>query len=168
MRSFPALLLACCLATITACSDDDDPVEPQPQEFVAEDADFANYDGWPETTAPMSGKDPAGLVGGAHGADDSTLTRYIHINDANASRDANGNFPIGTRLVKEVRMEDGSVAMVTAMAKRGSDFNTSYGGWEWFILDENGNIQSRDANLMDGMCNGCHAQAANEDYVFTK
>jgi hypothetical protein len=168
MKYMFMLLLAAGLVTMTACSDDDDPVEPQPQEFIAADADFAGYQDWAQPITPQKGPDPAGLVGGAHGANDSSLTRYIFINDNSVTRDANGNFPVGTRLVKEVQMEDGTVATVTAMVKRGGSFNDSHRNWEWFLLDEDGKIQSRGGDLMDNMCNGCHAQNASEDYVFTK
>jgi hypothetical protein len=168
MKYLSALLLALMMVTVAACSNDDDPVEPQPQEFIATDADFANYQSWAEPVEPISGKDPAGLVGDAHGADDENMTRHVFINDNTVSRDGNGNFPVGTRLVKEVRLADGSVAMVTAMVKRGGDFNSANRNWEWLMLSSDGKVMDRGANLMDNMCNGCHAQNANKDYVFTK
>jgi hypothetical protein len=168
MKYLSLFLLVLALGAFTACSDDDDPVNPGDQEFVATEADFAGYRDWAQPVSPISGKDPAGLVGDAHGADDEDMSRHVFINDNNVTRDGNGNFPVGTRLVKEVRMADGSVAMVTAMVKRGGDFNDSHRNWEWLMLTEDGKIMDRGANLMDNMCNGCHAQAANKDYVFTK
>ncbi|MDT8324781.1 MAG: cytochrome P460 family protein [Bacteroidota bacterium] len=168
MKYLSTLILAFGLVSFAACSDDDDPVNPQPEEFVAADADFANYRNWAQPIEPQKGKDPAGIIGDAHGADDENMTRHIFINNNNVVRDGNGNFPVGTRLVKEVRMGDGSVAMVTAMVKRGGTFNESNRNWEWMLLSEDGKIMDRDANLMDNMCNGCHSTNANEDYVFTK
>ncbi len=168
MKYISASLLALGLFAFTACSDDDTPADPQPEEFIATDADFSDYQSWTQTIEPQVGPDPAGLVGGAHGAPDSTLTRYIFVDDENASRDGNGNFPLGTRFVKEVRMADGSVAAVTAMVKRGNGFNAGNKEWEWFLLESDGKIMQRGADLMENMCNGCHAQNTSKDYVFTK
>lgn len=168
MKYFSVLLLGLTLVSVTACSDSDDTVEPQPQEFIATDADFSGYQTWAQPVGPISGRDPAGLIGDAHSADDTNMTRHVFINDNNVTRDGNGNFPVGTRLVKEVRMADGSVAMVTAMVKRGGDFNGSNRNWEWLILGADGKVMDRGAGLMDNMCNGCHAQNASKDYVFTK
>jgi hypothetical protein len=122
MKYLSALLFGLALVSVTACSEDDDTVQPQPQEFIATDADFTGYQSWARPVQPISGKDPAGLISDAHSADDTNMTRHVFINDNNVTRDGNGNFRIGTRLVKEVRMADGSVAMVTAMVKRGGDF----------------------------------------------
>jgi hypothetical protein len=168
MRNLAVFLLTCTLVLPFAACSDDDPVDPKAQEFIAANADFANYQSWSQPVAPLKGKDPAGLIGDAHGADDENITRHIFVNDANAARDGNGNFPVGTRIVKELRMADGSVAMVTAMAKRGGDFNSSHKNWEWFMLSADGKIVDRGGNLMDNMCNGCHAKNASKDYVFVK
>jgi len=169
MKWFPVLILAAAVLSFTACSDDDDdPVDPGIQEFIAADADFANYQNWTQTLEPQKGPDPAGIIGGAHAANDSNVTRYMWIQDGSASRDASGNFPIGTRLVKEMRLGDGTVAAVTAMVKRGGSFNASHRNWEWFLLDETGAIQQRGGDLLNNMCNSCHVAAAATDYVFTK
>jgi hypothetical protein len=167
MKYLSAILLCLTFVSVTACSEDDS-VDPKPQEYVAGDADFAAYTSWGQPVAPIKGKDPAGLVGDAHGADDENMTRHIFVNDNNVARDASGNFPIGTRFVKEVRKADGSVAMVTAMVKRGGDFNSSNRNWEWFMLGADGKIMDRGGNLMDNMCNGCHAKNSSKDYIFTK
>ena len=168
MKTLTVLLFTCCIVALPACSGEDAEDADQVQEFAAEDADFANYTDWTQTIEPRRGEDPAGLIGEAHGADDTEMTRHVFINDENAMRDADGDFPIGTRLVKEVRKPDGSVAVVTAMAKRGGAFNAENGSWEWFLLDETGAIQNRGANMMNDQCNECHAQVADEDYVFTR
>ncbi|PLX22962.1 MAG: hypothetical protein C0600_15885 [Ignavibacteria bacterium] len=58
--------------------------------------------------------------------------------------------------------------MVTAMVKRGGDFNPNNRGWEWLILDTDGKILQRGGDLFDNACNGCHEKNYAEDYVFTK
>ncbi len=63
----------------------------------------------------------------------------------------------------------------TALVKRGGNFNSNNIGWEWFILNQDGSIETdilgnkfRGANLMGGMCGGCHSQVFSKDFVFTK
>ncbi len=167
MRYISTMLLALVAVFAIACSDDDTNA-PQAQEFIAADADFADFTAWSQTITPRKGPDPAGLIGGAHNSGDTSLTRRVFVSDANASRDSYGHYPLGTRLVKEVRAADGSVAVVTAMVKRGGSFNSSNRNWEWFMLNADGTIIDRGANLLGGACNACHAQSASKDYVFTK
>lgn len=168
MRYSYMLLSAIALVLLVACSDDDESTAPQTQEFVAEQADFAGYRSWQQTVSPRVGPDPGGVIGGAHSAEDSTITRYIFVKDEGMTRGSDGQFPVGAIFAKEMRNEDGSVAVVTVMAKRGGSFNASNNGWEWFILNGDGEIQQRGADVFGGACNSCHAAAANEDYVFTK
>lgn len=149
-------------AIITGCSDSNttDTVD----EFIAQNTDFANWTSWTKV-AENQGPDPA--LGEAHSGNDSTVKRIIYIKD-NAKRGSSGQFPVGTRVVKETRDKDGNLMMITAMAKRGGAFNQSNNGWEWFILQDNA-IMDRGADLMGGMCNGCHsAVKLNKDYVFSK
>jgi hypothetical protein len=58
------------------------------------------------------------------------------------------------------------------MVKRGGDFNSDNNHWEWFMLDpvsldimvDGAGVTARGANLMDGMCNNCHATANSADF----
>lgn len=168
-RLVPGLAAMAILAfAFPSCSEKSTTVQPQAREFVAQEGDFAAYRTWQQTTAPRKGPDPAGLIGNAHSAFDSSLTRVIRINNSGAARNAAGEFPAGTILVKELRMADGTIAMSTAMVKRGGSFNPGNKGWEWFTLDKDAKITGRGADLMSNMCNGCHAANAGKDYVFTK
>jgi len=98
---------------------------------------------------------------------DSTITRTIYINN-NASRGSDGQFPVGTILVK-AHTKAGAMIGGTAMAKRGGDFNPGAKGWEWFVLNSSGGIMVRGgAEVMDGACNNCHGGASTTDYVFTR
>jgi len=151
-----------------ACSNDDDE-QPDP-EFVATSADFANFRSWAEV-AVNQGPDPA--LGTAHQGNDETVTRTIYIKD-DASRGSNGEFPVGTLVVKDTRDAEGNTMEVTAMVKRGNNFNPDNNDWEWFMLTPDGEIAEdngmvmRGAALMQGMCGGCHTQAANQDFIFSK
>ena len=148
---------------ISACSDDDDDNPNKPAaEFIAEQSDFANYNTW--TMVGEYTEDDARLGGMAHGA--GNLKRIVYVNKSNTQLN-DGEFENGLILIKEGRdKETNELKELAGMVKRGGDFNSNHNGWEWFMFDlETGNIMGRDANLMEGMCNGCHA-GAGKDYSF--
>ncbi|HNN49574.1 MAG TPA: cytochrome P460 family protein [Pseudomonadota bacterium] len=136
--------------------------------FEAQDADFVGFTSWAQTTAPRQGGGPsASVLGQAHSATDATITRSMYINN-NANRGSDGQFPVGTILVK-AHTKGGAMIGGTAMAKRGGDFNPGAKGWEWFVLSASGTIMVRGgADVMGGICNGCHTAAQNTDFVFTR
>jgi hypothetical protein len=152
---------------LQACKDDKDESRP---EFIASSADFQNFRDWAEV-ATNQGPDPA--LGTAHQGNDETTTRTIYVKN-DADRGSDGRFPVGTIVVKDTRDGDGNTMEVTAMVKRGNNFNPGNNDWEWFMLNEDGTIKSalgsemRGAQLMDGMCGACHTQAKDEDFVFSK
>jgi hypothetical protein len=155
-----------------ACSkdDDDEPQSNESNEVIATDETFTGFQNW-TLVAQEQGPDPA--LGPAHAGNDTTVTRFIYFED-DATR-VNGEYPIGTVIVKETYNPDKSIHELTAMVKRGNDFNPDANDWEWFMLTPEGNIMTdgegnpvRGANLMNGMCTGCHAQAADLDYAFSK
>lgn len=139
-------------------------------EFVADNSTFAGFGSWPLQEI-YHGIDTVNL-GGEHGGDDSSSTRSVYFMDGQDPVD--GLYPRGTLIVKYTTNTSGSLDVITAMAKRGGNFNPAYNDWEWFILnvdgsiaeDENGN-PLRGANLMSGACGGCHA-GAETDFVFSK
>ena len=155
--SIYALLIFGAILVLSACESEkvvDDP-NPTPQvEYVATDADFENFRNWnviKQLDRALSDD------GRAH----TDAARTIWVKQANASRSQNGQYPNGTILVKEVQGGYGIVAMV----KRGGPFNSNHQGWEWFKLDSAGKITSRNSS---NVCNSCHAQEKDQDYVFTK
>lgn len=174
-----------CNACHTQASDDSgtdpifngsDYVFSHPSEFVAQNNDFTDYKSW--SLIDTRNDDNPLLDGMAHGAGMDVVRRvYKRQLYANPDSLAQG-YPIGTMIVKETTKED-EIIEITAMVKRGSDYNANNGNWEWFMLDPEDNSIARDeggrvmrgANLMDGMCSGCHF-AANQtsghgiDFVF--
>ena len=151
-----------------------DYVFAHPSEFVAQDNDFSSFKDWSLIDTRNEANPLLGDT--AHGPD---AVRRVYKRQLFANPDtlAQG-YPIGTMLVKETTKDD-TVVEITAMVKRGGDFNSDNGNWEWFMLDPETNTIARDgngasmrgANLMNGMCNACHT-AANRtsgngiDYVF--
>lgn len=176
MRRFRTITLLNVLfigAYLSSCKKEkkEDPQPPAPQEFVADNNTFANFNTW-NLQATLTGPNPS-LGGMAHGGNDSTVTRKIYFKDG-ASR-VNGKYPVGTVIVKHATNTAGTMNEVTAMVKRGNNFSPDGGDWEWFMLMPNGNIMTdstgnpmRGANLMGGMCKSCHNGASANDYTFSK
>jgi len=156
---------------ISSCSndDDDDDTVANP-EYIATDASFANFTSW-VLEAEQNGPDPA--LGPAHQGNDSTVTRHIYFKDGQDA--VNGLYPVGTRIVKQSNNPDLSINEVTAMVKRGNNFDAANNDWEYFVLMPDGTIATdgdgnpmRGAKLLGGMCLGCHTAASGSDYIFTK
>lgn len=168
-RPVLAVALLCAGAVIlSACSDDTSTNTPA-SEFIVKDADVATFDSWSQTTAPRTGPDPAGKLFGAHEEADTNLTRYIRISSAGAARGTNGQFPMGTIVVKEIKAKNGTVKAITGMAKRGGEFSKANNGWEYFRIDPSTRkISERGDSLTSGGCLGCHSAAKDQDYLFTK
>ncbi len=164
---FKVLFALAVVVSLHSCKDDD---EEMKQEFIADDSSFSNFMSW-KLEATNQGPDPA--LGTAHAGNDATVTRMIYYK--NGQNPVNGEFPVGTIIVKHSKNTDLTVNEFTSMVKRGNGFNPDGGDWEWFMLNANGSIATeaatgmkmRGSNLMDGMCMGCH-QAASTDFAFTK
>lgn len=143
-----------------------DYVFPHPKEYEASEADFSDYDKWALIDEVS---EPHEKLSEAHKGADGLRRVYKKQLLANPDTEAQG-YPIGTILVKGVEVDD-AVVEITAMVKRGGNFNPEHGGWEWFMLEPSTlAIMGRGADLMDGMCSSCH-EAAEEpkygkDYVF--
>ena len=155
------------LISIQSCKDDKEESSP---EFIASSNDFANFRSWTEVTTNQG---PSQSLGEAHKGNDETATRTIYIKD-NQDRNADGKFPVGTIIVKDTRDANGNTIEVTALVKRGNNFNPDNNDWEWFMLNADGTIitdqgsEMRGAKLMGGMCGACHSQVKNKDFVFSK
>jgi mono/diheme cytochrome c family protein len=144
-------------------------------EYVATAESFKDYKTWSiadNTIFPTN----LDLLGTAHQANDSDYTRWIY---ANLAETVNGKYPTGTIFLKETftwvnnQKQYAASGGILAMVKRGNDFNIDAGGWEWFELNPDTlEIAGRGGGeMMDGMCNACHAKATDpsvgEDHVFT-
>ena len=139
-------------------------------EFVANDTTFANFIEWTKVDS-NNGPDP--FNAGSHGSNDSTVVREVYFyNDASP---INEKYKLGARIVKYSHSETSGFFQITAMAKRGNEFDPAHNDWEWFILNPNGSIAEdslgsplRGKNVLNQYhCASCH-NAASKDYVFSK
>lgn len=120
--------------TVTFLTDADDhslfraeTLSGEPVEVVKSIEDFKDYQTW-KLVRTLIGPDPA--LGGAHG--EPIRHRSIYVWPAEAKL-VNGELPVGTVLVKELREDiDGQPGAVTdaltVMVKRGGSFNPGGGG----------------------------------------
>lgn len=142
-----------------------------PTEFVADNNSFKDFMSWPMQST-VNGPDP--LLGAmAHANNDSSVVRHVYFK--NGQDRVNGQFPVGTIVVKHSTNPSGTVNELTGMVKRGNGFNPNAADWEFFMLKPDGTIATdttgmvmRGANLMGGMCGGCHSGATGKDYIFSK
>lgn len=156
----------------TSCNkDDDENEEVFPNEYVATDASFESFSSW-TLGAELMGADPS--LGMAHGGNDSTAIRSIYFRDN--AKPVNGQYAVGTLIVKYSHNPAGSLNEHTAMVKRGNGFDSDNGDWEYFMLSGDGKIAT-DADgmqmrgdgptMMGGMCLSCHSHASGQDFIFT-
>lgn len=165
-RLLPVIVLSVSIV-LTSCNKDDD---PEPEEFIANNDTFSSFMTW-TLGGEFYGMDPS--LGGAHGGNDSTVTRSVYFK--NNIKPTGGMYPTGAVIVKYSHNTGGDLNEYTAMVKRGGSFNGDGNGWEYFMLagdgqiatDDHGN-EMRGANLMNGMCMGCHSSAKSSDYIFTQ
>ncbi len=148
------------------CDNNEDNVEPD--EFEVNESDFSGFMNW-ELEASNISSDSTGFP--AHGINNPDVVRDIYVKDGQ-DRASNGNFPIGTMIVKHSRNPNDPDFddVFTAMVKRGGSFNPDDNGWEWFMIKADGSILVRTAvdAVATAGCSGCHNAVANDDYVFSK
>ncbi len=127
--------------------------------------EITGYQGWTVLDAVV-GPDP--FLAAAHGVNNG----FIRVVYASQGPDANGTYPEGTIIVKELRDADGNVVgPLTIMLKRGSDFNPAGNGWEWAMTnDTRDSIALHGDNQAMALCANCHTQANaagnGSDWVF--
>jgi len=140
----------------------------QAQSFVAFERDFQGFREWPGGAFEEK---PA--RGQTHYAGDQRY--FIHGPDRDEARE----FPVGTIIVKQARIEARPEGQLFAMVKRGGDYNGKGArGWEWFELaereDKSVGIKWRGVSAPNGetygvdphgTCNECHGTAKANDFV---
>ncbi len=153
--------------TFHSCKKDEDPA---PEDFIANNDTFKDFSSW-TLGGEFQGADPS--LGGAHGGNDSTVTRSVYFK--NNVVPISGLYPQGAVIVKYSTNTAGNLNEYTAMVKRGNNFNPTGNDWEYFMLAGDGQIatdsdgnEMRGSNLMNGMCIGCHTKASTSDYIFTQ
>ena len=171
------ILITSLLFAFSFCKKEENIIVEE-KEFVARNSDF---EGWRNWTIVKKTTDTALLAnsGGAHLSRVPNSQRWVYIKD-NASKATNGEYPVGTLIVKEYRKTSGDTinTFYVAMAKRGKNFNPGFGNWEWFHIDPitlkirlaggGVNAEYRGATLFTNTCNNCHIAAKSKDFVFSK
>lgn len=153
------LVFAMFVAVSYGCSDDDNPVAArQPSdEFVATLGSFAGYQNWTVVRESI-GTEPNGLLSGAH-MEGQSVWRVAYMFPANA-QPANGEYPVGTMFIKELRTDNNGVpgtvmGNLTISVKRGGNYDPAANNWDFLMVSA-----ALDSTLVRGGnttgCNGCH------------
>ena len=142
------------------------------KEFIADNSTFKDYLQW-NRLVERTGPDAS--LGIFHNVDVPNLIRRVYVKDN--ALPSNGQYPVGTIIVKEYRKADGTLSDFDqlAMVKReGKNFNTAFNGWEWFRLDHTSlniavidGVTIRGSILGNNVCNNCHLLVKSKDFVFT-
>jgi hypothetical protein len=170
MRFLLFLVLVTCLGLV-ACEKKTSNPQPAPVEYVADTATFRDYCNWvlDSTYHGISNN-----LEFAHTNGDTSFFRYVY--NKGGRKRVNGKYPDSTIIAKLAKNRAGVVFEVVGLVKRGGNFSPNGGGWEWFLLNENGTI-AKDANgallrgganFLGGGCIGCHNRVSGSDFVFTK
>jgi hypothetical protein len=145
---------------------------------IAQVDDFSGFCKWSSAPAITDGD------GGDGVHDAGPLTVYWNKPPPHGSQ----QFPVGTIILKESNQADPAKRIAFAMVKRqarGTGWNSADGGgadgWEWWSVTDLGNCNIMKlwrgatppstesyAGMALGDCNGCHSQAADNDYVWDK
>jgi hypothetical protein len=174
-----SLLLRCavayCLAySLTDCTGS---TQPQAEEFVVQSHSLQGYTQWLRATEISGTGNFPLLLGRAHYASSPWVTRRVYVNTLARQGRTQGEFSIGSIIVKTFHDNTGKWLLGEAMVKRqarGGIFNPDHQGWEWLEIKEDGTIardsagrEQRGAQFYGNQCNVCHAQYRANDYVFT-
>jgi hypothetical protein len=119
-----------------------------------EQAGYAeNWTLWPDKGALYEGTEPHGML----------LTTYLNEPALEALTNMAGAMPVGAIVVKENYMPDSTLAAITIMYKA-EGYNPDFNDWFFVKRLADGTVE---ASGRVGGCQGCHAQRADNDYLFT-
>jgi hypothetical protein len=170
-RAFPLLALIGALAACTAGeqAEEQQPMQEQAAATMAatmpdttaealwshlEDVDFrAAWTLWPGKGELYAGQQPHGML----------LTTYLNEQALQAVNDQAGTMPAGAIVVKENYTPDSTLAATTVMYKV-AGYNPEAGDWFYLKRLADGMVEA--SGRVAG-CQGCHAQRADNDYLFT-
>ena len=166
LRTVGTLLTAGVLALGAACStregggDGEAAAYAQPDTTAQalwahmEEAGYTeNWTLWPDKGALYMGTEPHGML----------LTTYLNDLALDAVTNKAGAMSAGAIVVKENYMPDSTLAAITIMYKS-EGYNPDANDWFFVKRLADGTVE---ASGRVGMCQGCHAQVADNDYLFT-
>ncbi len=165
LRTVGTLLTACVLALGAACStgeggDEGEAAYALPDTTAEalwahmEEAVYTeNWTLWPDKGALYMGTEPHGML----------LTTYLNDLALDAVTNKAGAMSAGAIVVKENYMPDSTLAAITIMYKS-EGYNPDANDWFFVKRLADGTVE---ASGRVGMCQGCHAQVADNDYLFT-
>ena len=120
---------------------------------ITKDKPYTKWSLWPGTTKMYEGTQPHGAL----------LTTYVSLGAKQAIEKKKGKFSQGALIVKENYTPDKTLAAITVMYKA-KGYNPEAGDWFWAKFNPDGSV---DKEGKVGGCIKCHADKADNDWVFT-
>jgi cytochrome c553 len=154
-----------CIACHAQANESDDFTFPPSATVIDREKgleDFKSYKNW-TLIEELRGEDPAGAIANAHGKDVGLFRR---IYKKQLTPKVNGQYPIGTIFLKELRLPKddnktiGDLAgAITVMVKRDSDFDgqSKAQNWEYFMVDKELSKVLRQGDSSSEATKGCFA-----------
>jgi hypothetical protein len=131
-------------------------------------SDFDGYEKWIKVNKETITGDEFGVLGPAHGGAEGFREVYINKTGKKVSTGKDDfPYPVETIIVKETYMDEGGkkgeLANLTVMIKHGGLYDPDHGNWEYMMVSPESEVM---AQGRVEMCIGCHAAAADTDWVF--
>lgn len=136
--------------------------------YVTELSDFEGYQSWMKVNEETITGDPFGVLGPAHAGAEGFREVYINrTGKAVSTGRIDFPYPVGAIIVKEAYMGEGgmkgNLGALTIMIKRHSGYDPANNNWEYMMVSPANEIKAQ--GKVEG-CIGCHAAAADTDWVF--
>jgi hypothetical protein len=156
------------LVAVFSCSTTEGARKWEDSSYVTMLSDFDGYQNWFKVNTETITGDPFGALGPAHAGEEGFREVFINRTGQNVSKGkADFPYPVGTIVVKETYPGEGgmkgSLGSLTIMIKRKSGYDPTNNNWEYMMVSPDNEIKAQ--GKVD-MCIGCHAQAADKDFVF--
>lgn len=129
---------------------------PQMRIFLDNGNIFVNQLPPPKDTRPAAPKHGGGSFG----------VVWVNSVGESALTATKPQFPEGSIIVREkfLKKDDANPELLAVMIKRQKGFKSASGDWEYLLLDGDlSKVRSRSAK---GVCNDCHLQQKDHDFVF--
>jgi hypothetical protein len=155
MKCAPAAVLLVALAAPAAAQGKLPPADAAAlQKHITTDSPYQEWQLWPGKGKLYEGTEPHGAL----------LTTYVNDVALKGIRSGARELPAGSIIVKENYSPNKDLMALTTMYKV-QGFAPHHGDWFWLKSSPGGEIQA--AGAVEG-CIGCHAKAAEKDWLFTE
>jgi hypothetical protein len=156
------------LVAVLSCSTSKGSQKWEDANYSTMMSDYEGYQSWYKVNKETITGDPFNALGPAHAGKEGFREIYVNrTGKAVSTGKADYPYPVGTIIVKETYPGEGGMKgnldNLTIMVKRSSGYDPANNNWEYLMITADNEVMAQ--GKLD-MCIGCHAVAADDDYVF--